>query len=136
MLEIDVQGASQVRARDASALLIFLTAPSEQVQQQRLRSRGDTSEQIGQRLVHTAREVEEGERPWRGVRGDGSTPRSHRDERLLGIVGAAPASGCGWGIRFGLMEPFVASPASTWSPVERSPLIDDERSIQVDEEAT
>lgn len=62
VLEIDVQGAEQVRQRDADALLIFLTAPSEQVQQQRLRGRGDTTEQIERRMVHTVREIDDGRR--------------------------------------------------------------------------
>lgn len=62
VLEIDVQGAQQVRDREPDALLIFLTAPSEQVQHQRLRGRGDTTEQIERRLIHTAREIEAGAR--------------------------------------------------------------------------
>jgi guanylate kinase len=60
VLEIDVQGARQVRERHPDALLIFLTAPSEEVQHQRLRGRGDTTEQIERRLVHTVREIEQG----------------------------------------------------------------------------
>jgi len=60
VLEIDVQGAAQVRERDEKALLIFLTAPSPAVQERRLRGRGDTTDQISRRLVHTAREIETG----------------------------------------------------------------------------
>lgn len=60
ILEIDVQGARQVHERDAGALLIFLTAPSDSVQEQRLRGRGDTTDQIERRLVHAAQEIAEG----------------------------------------------------------------------------
>jgi guanylate kinase len=61
ILEIDVQGARQVRERDAGALLIFLTAPSDEVQRRRLRGRGDTTEQIEKRMLHTEQEIADGE---------------------------------------------------------------------------
>jgi len=62
VLEIDVQGAEQVRTRDADALLIFVTAPSLAVQEQRLRGRGDTEDQVRKRLQVTRDEIAAGER--------------------------------------------------------------------------
>lgn len=51
VLEIEVQGAAQVRQRFADAVLIFLTPPSREALLERLRRRGtDDGERIAQRL--------------------------------------------------------------------------------------
>jgi guanylate kinase len=52
LLEIEVQGARQVRARLSEAVLVFLIPPSLAVLEERLRSRGtDGPDEIGRRLV-------------------------------------------------------------------------------------
>lgn len=56
LLEIDVQGARQVRARDDDAILLFLDAPSSEEQRKRLVSRGDPPDKVHQRLAKAAEE--------------------------------------------------------------------------------
>jgi guanylate kinase len=52
LLEIEVQGARQVRARLSEAVLVFLIPPSLAVLEERLRSRGtDGPDEIARRLV-------------------------------------------------------------------------------------
>lgn len=55
LLEIDVQGAAQVRQKVPDAVSIFLRAPSLEVYEQRLRSRGTEDEATIQRRVAGAR---------------------------------------------------------------------------------
>jgi guanylate kinase len=60
LLEIEVQGAAQVRERRGDARFIFLLPPSMGVLRDRLRARGtDTPERIERRLALAAREMEE-----------------------------------------------------------------------------
>lgn len=59
LLEIEVQGAAQVRARRRDARFIFLLPPSMKVLKERLRARGtDTAEAVARRLALAEREVE------------------------------------------------------------------------------
>ncbi|WP_419925530.1 guanylate kinase [Candidatus Poriferisocius sp.] len=51
LLEIDVQGAAQVRDRYPEALCIFVEAPSPAEQESRLRGRGDSETHIAKRLA-------------------------------------------------------------------------------------
>lgn len=58
LLEIDFQGAMQVRYHYADALLIFLLPPDEKVLLQRLTDRGrDSEEQIQRRFRNAKREI-------------------------------------------------------------------------------
>ena len=58
VLDIDVQGAAQLKKRIPDAVSIFVLAPSRQVLEQRLRSRGQDSEAVvRRRLDDAAREI-------------------------------------------------------------------------------
>ena len=56
LLEIDVQGAEQVRASHPDAVVILVVAPSREVQQERLRTRGDDDATIARRVAEAERE--------------------------------------------------------------------------------
>lgn len=60
VLEIDVQGARQVRAREPSALVFCIVPPSLEVLEARLRGRGDPEEHVRRRLEVGRREIVEG----------------------------------------------------------------------------
>lgn len=51
VLEINVQGAEQVRHHQPRALVVLLVPPSRLVQETRLRARGDDDEHVAQRLA-------------------------------------------------------------------------------------
>jgi guanylate kinase len=60
LLEIEVQGAAQVRERRSDARFIFLLPPSMEALEERLRARNtDTPGRIKRRLALAAREMEE-----------------------------------------------------------------------------
>jgi len=63
LLDIDPKGAAQVRKAAPDAVLVFIMPPSREELEQRLRSRGDTSEeQIRMRLERAVWEMEQ--RSW------------------------------------------------------------------------
>ena len=58
VLEIDVQGATQVRQKLPDAISIFILPPSREALEQRLRRRGqDDDEEIGRRLAQASEEI-------------------------------------------------------------------------------
>ena len=58
VLEIDVQGALQVKQKLPAAVAIFVVAPSRQDLERRIRERGqDSEEEIGRRLERARQEV-------------------------------------------------------------------------------
>ena len=56
LLEIDVNGAKQVRDRLDDALLLFVDAPDRDVQRRRLQGRGDPPERVEARIAEAERE--------------------------------------------------------------------------------
>jgi guanylate kinase len=60
LLEIDLQGAREVRRLRPDAHLILLRLPSDEVQAQRLRARGDDEAHVAKRLRAGAEEVTAG----------------------------------------------------------------------------
>jgi guanylate kinase len=61
ILDIDVQGAVQVRASMPDAMLVFVLPPNDEVLERRLRGRGrDDEPSIQRRLAEARREVEIG----------------------------------------------------------------------------
>lgn len=56
LLDIDVQGAEQLRRKGLPLVTVFLEPPSLEVLRERLLRRGDTSPEEIERRMHTARE--------------------------------------------------------------------------------
>ncbi len=57
LLEIEVQGARQVHELEPGALLVFITPPSPEEQERRLRRRGDPDEVVAERLAKATEEA-------------------------------------------------------------------------------
>ena len=58
LLEIDTQGAAQIKALHPDAILIFVDAPSRDEQRRRLEGRGEAPERIRERLALADAEVQ------------------------------------------------------------------------------
>lgn len=56
VLDIDVQGARQLRCKIPEAVTIFILAPSRQILEQRLRARGEDREDVIERRLNDAAE--------------------------------------------------------------------------------
>ena len=58
VLDIDVQGARQLKGKIPDAVSIFILAPSREILEQRLRARGEDAEEVvGRRLREAAEEI-------------------------------------------------------------------------------
>jgi len=57
VLEIDLQGARQVKERHPDALVVLLVPPSPEIQRERLRHRGDDAAEVERRLAIGAEEM-------------------------------------------------------------------------------
>ena len=60
LLEIDVQGARDVKERQPDAVVVLVLPPSREAQEERLRRRGDRPESIARRLAMAAGEEDAG----------------------------------------------------------------------------
>jgi guanylate kinase len=60
LLEIDIQGATQVRAHQPDAVVVLVLAPSRAAQEERLRGRGEDDATVSRRLAQAEREEEAG----------------------------------------------------------------------------
>jgi guanylate kinase len=56
VLDIDVQGARQLKSRIPDAVSIFILPPSREILEQRLRARGEDTEEVVRRRLHDAAE--------------------------------------------------------------------------------
>lgn len=87
VLEIDVQGASQVAQLYPDALLIFVEAPSAEVQEARLRHRGDPEPIIRARLEKAAAEASRSQELGAAVVINDKVDRA--TEEVLALIAAA-----------------------------------------------
>ena len=62
VLEIEVQGAEQVKATTPGAVVVLLVPPSEEEQAARMRGRGDSEDKVALRIEAGRQEMERGRR--------------------------------------------------------------------------
>lgn len=62
LLEIELDGARQVKARHPEAVLVFVKPPSREEQRRRLLQRGDSDEHVSRRLRKAEDEERDGDR--------------------------------------------------------------------------
>jgi guanylate kinase len=89
LLEVDVEGALNVVQRYPDAVTIFLTTPSIEVYEQRLRERGTETEEVIQRRLQTARDELESADRYRHVVVNDDLDRAVRE--ICGILAARKA---------------------------------------------
>jgi guanylate kinase len=85
ILVIDVQGAAKVLDSDANARMILVVPPSRDVQEARMRSRGDDEEHVAKRLAGAEQELAEGRRLAHHVVVNDDLARAV--EEVTGIIG-------------------------------------------------
>lgn len=95
LLEIDVQGAGQVKDHDPTAVVVFVVPPSRQAQEARLRGRGDRPDVIARRLAAAEAEEASGLALADHVVVNDDLERAVAE--VAGIVRCERARGFGWG---------------------------------------
>ncbi|MGH9044961.1 MAG: guanylate kinase [Acidimicrobiales bacterium] len=93
LLEIDIQGARQVRERLASCLVVMLVPPSDAVQRSRLQERGDPPDKVDERIAKGRQEIAEGEELASAIVVNDEVDRATTE--LAGIVEAARSARLG-----------------------------------------
>ena len=86
VLEIEIDGAAQIKQRYPDAVLILIAAPSRQVQADRLRQRGDDEKSVVRRLAVGEEEDRVGRRMANHVVVNDDLSRASQE--LAGIVGS------------------------------------------------
>jgi guanylate kinase len=87
LLDIDVQGARQLKGRIPSAVSIFILAPSRQILEKRLRARSQDSDEVIARRLHEAAEEIRNYKQYDYVLVNHEVPRSV--DTLVSIVEAS-----------------------------------------------
>ena len=102
VLEIDVEGARQVKARYPDAVVVLIVAPSSASQEARLRARGDDEDHVRRRLEVGATEEAAGRRladRWSSTTTwTGPPPRSPVYSQGIARISAEPGRACRWPI--------------------------------------
>ncbi|MFM8553191.1 MAG: guanylate kinase [Acidimicrobiales bacterium] len=90
VLEIELDGARQVKARHPEAILVFVKPPSREEQQRRLLERGDSEDHVATRLRKAEEEERMGDAMADLVIVNDDIDRAV--SQLLGVLGAARGS--------------------------------------------